>query len=61
MQSSAACALMKVSRSTLTYELKMPAKSAPVVHAMRRLSGKYPRFGARRIQIFLRREGLHLG
>ena len=56
-----ACALMKVSRSTLTYELKMPSKNAPVVQAMRRLSGMYPRFGARRIQIFLRREGLQMG
>jgi putative transposase len=56
-----ACALMQVSRSTMGYELKMPGKDAPVVAAMARLSGSYPRYGARRIRIFLRREGLEVG
>lgn len=56
-----ACALMEVSRSTLDYELKMPIKNAPVVAAMTRLSGVYPRYGARRIRIFLRREGMEVG
>lgn len=56
-----ACALMSVARSGLYYALQMPAKDAPVTHAMRRLSGLYPRFGARRIRVFLCREGMHLG
>jgi putative transposase len=56
-----ACALINVSRSSLNYELTMPAKNQPVLQAMRRLSGTYPRFGARRIRIFLGREGLAVG
>jgi len=38
--------------------LRQPAKDAPVVAAMHRLSSQYPRYGYRRIRIFLRREGL---
>jgi putative transposase len=38
--------------------LRQPAKDAPVVAAMRRLSSQYPRYGYRRIRIFLRREGM---
>lgn len=56
-----ACALMQVSRSSLNYELRMPIKNAPIVAAMTRLSGSYPRFGARRIRVFLKREGLVVG
>lgn len=56
-----ACALMSVARSGLQYTLKMPAKGRPVIHAMNRLSGLYPRFGARRIRMFLCREGIRLG
>jgi len=56
-----ACALMGVSRSNMTYQLKMPVKNAPVLEAMRRLSDTYPRFGARRIRVFLKREGLAVG
>ena len=36
----------------------MAAKDAPVVAAMRELSGQYPRYGYRRIHIFLARRGL---
>lgn len=39
----------------------MPIKDAPIVQAMRRYSGKYPRFGARRVRIFLRLDGIALG
>ena len=39
----------------------MPEKDAPVIGAMKRLSGSYPRFGARRILVFLQREGLEIG
>src|SRR5690606_208032 len=56
-----ACALMDVSRSGLYYTLRMPVKDAPVVEAMQRLSGQYPRFGSRRIRVFLSRERLQVG
>jgi putative transposase len=54
------CALLKISRSNLYYSHKMPVKDAPVIEAMKKLSGIYPRFGYRRIQIFLQRDGIHL-
>jgi putative transposase len=47
-----------MARSTLAYELRQPAKDEPVIAAMKRLSAQYPRYGYRRIRIFLRREGL---
>lgn len=56
-----ACALMRISRSSLSYTLKMPHKNEPVIEAMRTLSGAYPRFGSRRIRIFLERQGIVLG
>lgn len=49
---------MSVSRSTLGYESVLASKDAPVLAAMRRLSAEYPRYGYRRIRIFLKREGL---
>lgn len=39
----------------------MPGKDAPVINAMKELSGKYPRFGSRRIRIFLGRSGIEIG
>lgn len=56
-----ACALMQVARSTLLYVPELPQKHASVVSAMHRLSGKYPRYGARRIRVFLGREGIDVG
>jgi len=53
-----ACGLIGIARSTLVYELRQPAKDAPVIAAMKRLSAQYPRYGYRRIRIFLRRERL---
>ena len=53
-----ACGLIGIARSTLVYELRQPAKDAPVIAAMKRLSAQYPRYGYRRIRIFLRREGM---
>ena len=41
----------------MSYKAKMPAKNAPVMEAMRTLSGQYPRFGSRRIRVMLEREG----
>jgi len=51
------CELIGVPRSVLTYERRMPKKDAPVLEAMKRLAEQYPRYGYRRIRIFLRREG----
>ena len=56
-----ACGLLNVPRSTLGYRLRQPQKDAAVLVAMNRLSGQYPRYGYRRIRIFLRREGLAMG
>jgi putative transposase len=53
-----ACGLLGVPRSTLCYALRQPGKDAPVLEAMRALSSQYPRYGYRRIHIFLRRQGL---
>jgi len=56
-----ACALMQVPRSTLGYELRQPIKDAPVMSAMRELSAQYPRFGYRRIHVYLERQGHQMG
>ena len=56
-----ACGLLDVPRSTLNYKLRQPQKDAPALAAMHRLSAQYPRYGYRRIRIFLRREGLPMG
>jgi putative transposase len=53
-----ACGLIGIARSGLSYTLRQPAKDAPVMDAMRRLSGQYPRYGYRRVRIFLDREGM---
>ncbi len=51
-----ACALLSVSRSTLGYESKVAMKDAPVLKAMHELAAQYPRYGYRRIQVFLERQ-----
>jgi putative transposase len=56
-----ACTLMNVARSGLVYQCKMPIKDGPVIEAMRDYSAQYPRYGARRMRIFLRRDGIALG
>jgi hypothetical protein len=55
-----ACGLIGMSRSTPSYEPRLPAKDAPVIEAMKELSGQYPRYGYRRIRVFLRRRGFEL-
>ena len=55
-----ACALLSVARSTLGYVSRLAAKDAPVVADMRVLAGQYPRYGYRRIAIFLRRDGYEM-
>ena len=56
-----ACTLLSVARSGLDYQCRMAIKDQPIVAAMRQYSEQYPRYGARRIRIFLRRDGLVLG
>ena len=56
-----ACALLRVARSSLRYESRLAAKDAPTVTRMRELAAQYPRYGYRRIRIFLGREGYVMG
>jgi transposase InsO family protein len=48
---------MSVARSTLRYESRLVKRDAPVVAVMRELAAQYPRYGYRRIQVFLARRG----
>jgi putative transposase len=57
LSSRRACALLTVARSTLGYQSRLAVRDAPALAAMRRLAAEYPRYGYRRIRIFLRREG----
>jgi putative transposase len=47
-----------VARSTVGYESALVKRDAPVIATMRELAAQYPRFGYRRIQVFLARRGL---
>jgi putative transposase len=46
-----------VARSTLRYESVLARRDEPVIGAMRELAAQYPRFGYRRIRVFLGRRG----
>jgi putative transposase len=52
-----ACALLSVARSTVRYASRLPVRDAPPVAAVRERAAQYPRYGYRRIRIFLRRAG----
>ena len=52
-----ACRLLSVARSALGYESRVASRDAPVLAAMRELARQYPRYGYRRIQVFLARRG----
>jgi putative transposase len=52
-----ACTLFSVARSALSYEGRRAVKDAPVIARMRELSAQYPRYGYRRVRIFLGRDG----
>jgi putative transposase len=52
-----ACALLQVARSTWQYRSRRPDKDAPVLRPMCELAAQYPRYGYRRIQVFLARQG----
>lgn len=60
LSSRRACALLSVARSTLGYTSRLARKDAPVLEAMRALAGQYPRYGYRKIRIFLARRGHEL-
>lgn len=51
------CTLLGVARSALGYRSTRTVKDAAVLARMAALSATYPRFGYRRIRIFLEREG----
>ena len=52
-----ACTLFSVARSALGYRSVKPAKDAKAMERMKALSAQYPRYGYRRIRIFLARDG----
>ena len=52
-----ACALLSVARSSARYASKREVADAPAVKRMRELAAQYPRYGYRRIRIFLGRDG----
>ena len=52
-----ACTLLRVARSSLGYRSRMADKDRAALKRMGELSAQYPRYGYRRIAIFLRRDG----
>jgi putative transposase len=56
-----ACELMELSRSILKYRPVRAERDARVLAVMRRIAATYPRYGYRRVRIFLRREGHAMG
>jgi putative transposase len=55
-----ACTLLKVGRSALHYRSRLLQKDAKALARMAELSAQYPRYGYRRIAIFLRRDGFSM-
>jgi putative transposase len=52
-----ACTLVQVGRSALHYRSRKAVKNAAVIARMTELSAHYPRYGYRRVRIFLGRDG----
>ncbi len=52
-----ACALLRVARSTVQYQPRLAQRDAAAVAVMHELAAQYPRYGYRRIQVFLERRG----
>jgi len=52
-----ACTLFDVSRSGLRYKRTQPITDAPVLARMKALALRYPRYGYRRISVFMARQG----
>ena len=57
LSSRRACAVLSVARSTLGYESRLRQRDAPALAVMRELAGQYPRYGYRKIRVFLARRG----
>ena len=55
-----ACMLLTVARSALHYRSRLMERDAPIVSAMKELSAQYPRYGYRRIHVFLERDGFRM-
>ena len=51
-----ACALLSVARSTVGYQPRLAARDAPAAAVMHELA-QYPRYGYRRIHVFMARRG----
>ena len=56
-----ACELIEMPRSMLRYRSVRAERDAPALDAMRRIAATYPRYGYRRVRIFLGREGHAMG
>lgn len=56
-----ACALVQVARSSLRYRSRLETKDEAVKARMRELAAQYPRYGYRRVRIFLGRDGYVMG
>jgi putative transposase len=52
-----ACTLFSVARSALAYQSCKALRDARAIARMKELSAQYPRYGSRRIRIFLARDG----
>jgi hypothetical protein len=55
-----ACTLFSVARSALSYCSRKAVKDAEMVERMQALAAQYPRYGYRRIRIFLDRDGYRM-
>ena len=55
-----ACTLFSVARSALSYRSRKAGKDTRVIERMKELSAQYPRYGYRRIRIFLGRDGYRM-
>jgi putative transposase len=55
-----ACRLLSVARSSLSYTSRLADRDAPILDAMHELARQYPRYGYRRIQVFLARRGFEM-
>ena len=55
------CTLLEVSRSALDYASRLAAKDDEVIGMVKRLARQYPRYGYRRIQVFMARAGYPMG
>jgi len=52
-----ACTLLQVARSALHYKSRLAERDAMAIAVMSVLSAQYPRYGYRRVQVFLERDG----